>query len=173
MGITSQKVRSALEAMVIAGDDLAVSNVARHAGVSRRFVYDHPELRAEIERHAAQVVDRFARGVHASARVTGASLKADLENANAANRRLQAENAALRRRLSAALGEEVLAEYGTPLVDRVGAERQRIEDLEQKLHEETEHRRRLEAELEAARALNHEYLARLNNASANGTRKQP
>src|ERR1019366_3236946 len=142
-----QKVLATLDAMVVAGDELQVAKVAIRAGVSRRFIYDHPELRAEGERPAAEVADRFASRVRASARVTGASLRADLENANASNTRLQKENTALKRRLSETLGQEV-----------------RGEELEQQLFCETELRRRLEGELEAARALNHEYLARLNKA---------
>ena len=160
-----QKVLATLDAMAVAGDELQVAKVALRAGVSRRFIYDHPELRAEVERHAAEVADRFASRVSANARVTGASLRADLENANASNTRLQKENSALKRRLSETLGQEVLGELaGRSVIDPVTTANLRVEELEQQLFCETELRRRLEGELEAARALNHEYLARLNKA---------
>jgi hypothetical protein len=76
----SARVLAALDAVVTAGEPLQVAHVARRAVVSRRFVYDHPELRAEIEQRSAEVADRFTTTVTAGARVTGASLRADLEN---------------------------------------------------------------------------------------------
>ena len=85
------RVLAALEAMVAVGEPPGVSAVARRASVSRRFVYDHPELRAELARRAAQVADHHAGSVSASARATTASLRADLENAKARNHRLDVE----------------------------------------------------------------------------------
>ena len=104
------RVLAALEAMVAAGEPPGVSVLARRAGVSRRFVYDHPELRAELARRAAQVADHHARTVSASARATTASLRADLENAKARNHRLDVELVTLRHRLSELIGREVLGE---------------------------------------------------------------
>ena len=75
------RVLATLQAMVAAGEPPGVSVLARRAQVSRRFVYDHPELRAELARQAAQVADHHAGPVTASARATTASLRADLENA--------------------------------------------------------------------------------------------
>ncbi len=47
--------------------------------MSARFIYNHPDLRAEIERRAAEIGDVLAGRVVASARVT-TSLRSDLAN---------------------------------------------------------------------------------------------
>ena len=67
------RLLATLEAMVAAGEAPVVSVLARRAGVSRRFVYDHPELRAEVARRSSQVADRQAGTMAASARTTTAS----------------------------------------------------------------------------------------------------
>lgn len=41
------RVRAALDAMAAAGEPPGISLLARRARVSRRFIYDHPELRAK------------------------------------------------------------------------------------------------------------------------------
>ena len=43
----TRRVLAALEATISAGQSLTIAALARHARVSRRFIYDHPELRAE------------------------------------------------------------------------------------------------------------------------------
>ena len=63
------RVITALDATLEAGESLTIAALARHAGVSRRFIYDHPEPRAEAERRSAQVADRHAGATSASARV--------------------------------------------------------------------------------------------------------
>src|SRR5664280_1567246 len=75
------RVITALGATLEAGEPLTIAALARHAGVSRRFIYDHPELRAEAERRSAQVADRHAGATSANARVTVASLRAELDRA--------------------------------------------------------------------------------------------
>jgi hypothetical protein len=42
-------VLAALEAVVQDGLDPTIAAIARQAGVGRKFIYDHPDLRAEIE----------------------------------------------------------------------------------------------------------------------------
>ena len=74
------QVRAAPDAIVTADGRLTVSRVARRAKVSRRFVYDHPELRAEIDLKAAETVAHFSGRLMRSAAVTWASLRADLED---------------------------------------------------------------------------------------------
>ena len=108
----TRRVITALEATISAGQSLTIAALARHARVSRRFIYDHPELRAEAERRAAQAADRTAGAITASARVTVASLRADLANAKATNHRQHTELEALRRRLGQILGRDALAELG-------------------------------------------------------------
>jgi hypothetical protein len=153
------RVRAALEAMVAIGDPPGVSTLARRAGVSRRFIYDHPELRAEVAQRASQVADQHAGAVGASARVSSVSLRADLENAKARNRRLDVEIAALRRRLGAIIGREVLDEIGGVEDPTVAA---RVSQLEQALFESRENLARCTEELAAARQINRELMARLN-----------
>ena len=87
----THRVIATLDATLDAGQPLTIAALARRAGVSRRFIYDHPELRTEAERRAAQTADRQAAATTASARVTVASLRADLANAKATNHRLSTE----------------------------------------------------------------------------------
>ena len=87
--VKTARVRAALDAAATAGEAMPVAQIARVAGVSRRFIYDHPELRAEIELKAAQAVAQFSGRLTASARVSAASLRADQENTRAENRRLR------------------------------------------------------------------------------------
>jgi hypothetical protein len=153
------RVRAALQALAAAGQPPGISLLARRAGVSRRFIYDHPELRAEIAHQAAQAASQHAGAVTASAAVTTASLRADLENAKARNRRLEAELTALRRRLGEVIGRDVLAEIsGTGGLDTAS----RASQLEQALFEAHEALARRTEELEAARQINRELMARLN-----------
>jgi Family of unknown function (DUF6262) len=153
------RVRAALEAMAAAGEPPGVSLLARRAGVSRRFVYDHPELRAEIAHHAAQVAGQHAGAVTASAAVTTASLRADLENERARNRRLEADLTTLRRRLGKVIGRDVLSEISTTEDPDIAS---RVSQLEQTLFEARETLARRTEELEAARQINRELMARLN-----------
>ena len=78
-----------------------VAGLARAAAVSRRFLYAHPELIAEIGAARMRIAAARAAGPAATAAATAASLRADLEAA-------WAVNAQLRRRLTAA--DERLAE---------------------------------------------------------------
>ena len=76
-------VQAALKAAVQAGLDPTIATIARQAGVGRKFIYDHPDLRAEIELKAEQATRHQANDMLAAARITGASLRADLENSRA------------------------------------------------------------------------------------------
>ncbi len=82
------RVSAALDAMVVSGTVLSIAALARNAGVSRRFIYDHPELGAEAERRSAQIIERQSAAVTTTARVTAASLRADLADVNTTNHRL-------------------------------------------------------------------------------------
>jgi Family of unknown function (DUF6262) len=156
------RLLATLDAFIVAGQAPVVSVLARRAGVSRRFVYDHPELRAEIARRTSQLADRQAGAITASYRTTTASLRADLENAKAANRHLQADLTALRRRLGELTGRQVLAETGqTPGT----AASTRTTELEQELFDAREALAQRTEELEAARQINRELMARLNKES--------
>ena len=153
------RVLAVLDAMAAAGEPPQISLLARRARVSRRFIYDHPELRAEADRRSAEIADHQAGAISASARVTTASLRADLENAKARNRRLETELHALRRRLGELIGQEALSEITG---DQTPTHTARAAQLEQALFEAQETLVRRSEELEASRQINRELMARLN-----------
>ena len=157
------RVRAAIKTIAATGAPLNIAALARTAKVSRRFIYDHPELRAEAEQQGARVAERDGAALTADARVTAASLRADLANADAANRRLQTELASLRRRLGRLLGQDVLAEItgdGHAQLDALVAPR--VQQLEHQLFEAREEVAQRIEELDATRQINRELLERLN-----------
>lgn len=159
-------VLAATEAALQRGQRPSIAAIAREAGVGRKFIYDHPDLRAEIELKAVQATQRQANDMISAARVTGASLRADLENSRAQNHRLTKQLRALENRLSHVEGARLVADDLLP--DNVLAEladqqlaRRNIE-VEQKLFETREQLRRTTEELDAARAINRELMQRAN-----------
>jgi chromosome segregation ATPase len=101
-----------------------------------------------------------------AARVTGASLRADLENARAQNRRLNKQLRALENRLSRAEGERLVADEllsETMLAELADQQlARRLDKLEQQLFETKDAHRRTVEELEAARAINRELMQHAN-----------
>jgi Family of unknown function (DUF6262) len=98
-----ERARRALSKLDRLGATVSFQNVATEAGVSRAFLYAHPQLRAAIEqlrgqRHAAS--SRLPAGERASED----SLRARLRGALEENKRLRAENAQLRDELALAHG---------------------------------------------------------------------
>jgi chromosome segregation ATPase len=95
--------------------------------------------------------------------VSRPSLMADLANAQDRNRRLAEENRLLRERLSAVLGEEIWREAGlggaAASVDQL---RSRITELDQQAVELRRLLEECQEDLDAARSVNREYMARLN-----------
>ncbi len=156
----TRRFLAALQAVIDAGEPATIAALARRANVSRRFVYDHPELRAEAERLLTHAADRHTAGQAATARVSAASLRADLANAKAANQRLQVELAALRRRLGQQLGRQALADLDHHTAEP--ALSPRLTELEQSLLEAREQLSRRTEELDAARQINRDLIARLN-----------
>jgi len=154
------QVLAALRAAADTGQPLTIASLARRAGVSRRFLYDHPELRAEAERHSAQAADHQAGLIDASARVTTASLRADLANAKATNHRLNADLTGLRRRLGQSLGRDALADLDSTIDP--ARDHARTAELEQSLFDAEEQLTLRTEELDAARQINRELTARLN-----------
>lgn len=157
------RVLTTLETMAGTGESLALAAVARRAGVSRRFIYDHPELRAEAELRSAELAAKSVRTAGMGALVTTASLRADLENERARSHRLEIDLASLKRRLGEALGRDILADEGgagsTGLAHITDA---RLAELEQALFEAEEALARRTEELEAARQINRELMGRMN-----------
>ena len=129
-------------------------------------IYSWIRVRAGIELKAAQATGRQASDLIASARVTGASLRADLENARAQNHRLSKQIRALENRLSQAEGARLVADELLPegvlaeLADQQLAAR--VAELDQQLFEARENLRRTTEELEAARAINRELMQQAN-----------
>lgn len=160
----ADRVRNALEAMAEAGEPLAVAALARRARVSRRFIYDHPELRAELLRHAAEAAERDRAAINASAQVSIASLRADLANAKDRNHRLEAELSTLKRRLGQAIGAEVMADATGVAASEHAALQARLAVTEDALIDTREQLAHCGEELAAARQINRELLARVNRS---------
>lgn len=159
------RVLAVVAAMVEAGEGPRPAVVARQAKVSRRFIYDHKELLAEIELRRVEVSVRFTNALDAGARTTAASVRAELEHTKAQNRRLQDENRRLMLRLSEALGDEVRTEMaGQGIVDGNEVLLARVEELADQVLEAREDVRRRDEELHAAREINRGLLARVNRA---------
>jgi chromosome segregation ATPase len=159
-----QRVIAAVDARLAAGHELSVAALARQAGVSRKFIYAHPDLRAQIEHRASQSAEAGTSGAVADARVTIASLRADAANASAQNRRLREQMRVLEQRLSTMLGRQIASEidpagYAPPDQLRAQLEREqgRVFELEETLADARE-------ELEAVREINRELLAGQNRS---------
>ena len=150
-----QRVIAAVDARLAAGHELSVAALARQAGVSRKFIYAHPDLRAQIEHRASQSAEAGTSGAVADARVTIASLRADAANASAQNRRLREQMRVLEQIAS----EIDPAGYAPPDQLRAQLERQqtRAFELEETLADARE-------ELEAVREINRELLAGQNRS---------
>jgi chromosome segregation ATPase len=170
-------VLAALDAALESGRYPTIAGIARAAAVGRKFIYDHPELRAEITLRVAQATAREANTMISTARVTGASLRADLENSRAQNRRLNKQLRALENRLSQVEGERLIADDHLPqgmlaeLADQQLA--RRVGELEQQLFETKEELRRTVEELEAARAINRELMQRANRPPDDSSGRTP
>ncbi len=99
-----QRARPALADLDRSGSTISFQAVATEAGVSRAFLYAHPQLRATIEQLRDQdqhAPSRLPAGQRASEQSTRARLRGTLEE----NKRLRAENAQLRDELALAHGD--------------------------------------------------------------------
>jgi hypothetical protein len=107
---TRRRAVTALRRMDAAGTAITFENVAREAGVSRSWLYNQPDLRAEIERLRARHRVPATRPVPDRQRASDASLLRRLEAATKRNQQLEAENRELREALALALGERRTAD---------------------------------------------------------------
>ena len=107
-----ERVRAAVDALAASGRPLSIAAIARHAGVSRKFIDAHPDLRAQIEQHARHSSARTTAQAAADGHVSVASLRTDLANAKAHNHRLRQQLHALEQRLSETLGRDVADQLG-------------------------------------------------------------
>jgi hypothetical protein len=98
-----QRVRSTLRALDADGASISFAAVAVHARVSRAFLYQHAELRAEIEALRSTPAAAPAR-LPVRQRASDASVRARLRAALDENQRQREEIAALREELALAHG---------------------------------------------------------------------
>src|SRR5215475_4921638 len=103
---TRKRAIAALRRMNKTGTPITVDTVAKQAKVSRSWLYNQPDLRAEIERlRARHNPDSTGRPVPDRQRASDASLLRRLESAAERIKRLEADNQQLREALALALGE--------------------------------------------------------------------
>jgi chromosome segregation ATPase len=160
-----ERVVGAADALAASGRELSVAAIARHAGVSRKFIYAHPGLRAEIEQRARQHATRVTAQASADGRVTVASLRADLANAKAHNHRLRQQLHVLEQRLSETLGQDIADELGRD-GERPDELRRELQDARAQIFELTESLADAREELDAVREINRELLADRNRPAA-------
>lgn len=156
-----ERVIAAVDARLAAGQELSIAAVARQAAVSRKFIYSHPDLRAQIAERAGRHAGRQGAVAVADGQVTVASLRAELANARADNQRLRRQVEALEQRLSEALGHGIAEELG-PGAERPEELRRRLELAEAEVFERGDELADAREELDAAREINRELLAARN-----------
>jgi Family of unknown function (DUF6262) len=102
---TRAKAIAAMHELDRSGAVLTFESVARHAGVSRSWIYTQTDLKDEIGRLRAQRRPEPSTPLPARQRASDDSLRRRLELANRRNRELVDENQRLRRQLACALGQ--------------------------------------------------------------------
>lgn len=102
---THRRAVAALRRMDTAGAAVTFDAVAREANISRSWLYNQPDLRAEIERLRQRERPSGRRPVPDRQRASEASLQRRLELATERVRHLEADNQRLRRALAEALGD--------------------------------------------------------------------
>jgi Family of unknown function (DUF6262) len=102
---TRAKAIAAMHELDRTGALLTFESVARHAGVSRSWIYTQTDLKDEIRRLRAQHQPEPSTPLPARQRASDDSLRQRLEIANRRNRELADENRRLRRQLACALGQ--------------------------------------------------------------------
>lgn len=107
---THRRAASTLRRMDTTGAVITFETVAREARVSRSWLYNQPDLRAEIERLRARHRVPATRPVPARQRASDASLLQRLQAATERSQQLEAENRELRHALALTLGEQRASE---------------------------------------------------------------
>jgi hypothetical protein len=114
---THRRAVAAVRRMDTAGIVVTFDAVAREADVSRSWLYNQPDLRAEIERLRQRERPSGRRPVPQRQRASEASLHRRLELASERVRHLEADNQRLRRALAEALGDRRTAVSRDPSRD--------------------------------------------------------
>jgi chromosome segregation ATPase len=156
----AERVRAVLAQMVAVGEVWDLSTVAAKASVSRGLIYRRLELRADFDATVEKVQADFARGLSASAQVSAASLRADLENSRAQVRRLQTQVSALESRVGDRIAQDVNEELAAG--GDVARLREEIIQLETALNAARTALADRDEELAAARQVNRELMTKLN-----------
>jgi hypothetical protein len=113
---TRRRAVAALRRMDNAGQSISFDAVAREGQVSRSWLYNQPDLRAEIERlRARRDPAPGGQRLPNRQRASDMSLLRRLEVMAERNRQLEAENRQLREALAVALGEQRAATIVGPL----------------------------------------------------------
>jgi len=159
-----QRVIAALDAHMAAGLALSIAGLARHAGVSRKFIYAHRDLRAQIEKRAEQTNKAGTARAVADGQVTIASLRADAAYAKAQNGPLRERVRALEQRVSTMLGREVAGEIDPAAYEPPDQLRAQLETAQARVFELEETLADAQEELEAVREINRELLAAQNRS---------
>jgi hypothetical protein len=108
-GQTRERAVAALRRMDATGQRISFDAVARHAGVSRSWLYTQDDLRAEIER-LRQRHPAASPAPPQRQRASDPSLLRRLEAATSRIHRLEADNRQLRDALARALGQRRAAD---------------------------------------------------------------
>ncbi len=116
--LTRAKAIRSLRELDRAGTPITFEAVARHAGVSRSWLYTEPDLRGEIERLREATGRAPTPPVPAAQRSSDASLLRRLHAAQERNRQLNEDNQRLRRQLARALGDQRAVEHHGDSRDR-------------------------------------------------------
>jgi hypothetical protein len=114
---TRRRAAAALRRMDNTGLPVTIDALAREAGVSRSWLYNQPELRAEIERLRDRPRPTADRLVPNRQRSPDASLLRRVEMATQRIRELETDNTQLRHALAQALGERRATSSGKPQGD--------------------------------------------------------
>lgn len=162
-----ERVVAAVDARLAAGHELTIAAIARHAGVSRKFIYAHRDLREQIAERARQANALSVARASADGRVSTASLQADLANARAHDHRLRQQVRVLERRLSETLGHEVADELG-PGTDAPEQLRRQLQDAQAQIFELKESLADAREELDAVREINRDLIS-----AGNGSSREP
>lgn len=173
-----QSVRTTIERSVARAESTSAAGIARAAGVSETFLYRHEKQDCDLcqtvfgsgpltfYRLATErtIIGRDQENAR-EASTTTLSLKSDLANSLATNRRLREQIRKLERKLSTVLGYQAAANVGidTTLTSNtideseMTALQERIRELEASLNERDE-------QLEAVRRVNSDLFKQLNGA---------
>ncbi len=102
---TRRRAVAALRRMDTSGLPVTIDALAREASVSRSWIYNQPDLRAEVERLRDRPHPAAGRRVPDRQRSSDASLLRRVEVATQRIRELETDNTRLRGALAEALGE--------------------------------------------------------------------